>query len=118
MPGLLDGKKLLITGVLTDDSIAFGVAKLAQEQGPEIVLTSFGRVMRLAERAARKLPQPVDILELDVQDPTHVPALTAALEARWGKVDGVLHAIANANPATCLGGDILKAEWTDVGAAV
>jgi enoyl-[acyl-carrier protein] reductase I len=118
MAGLLDGKKLLITGVLTDDSIAFGVARLAQEQGAEIVLTSFGRVMRLTERVARKLPQPVDILELDVQDPTHVPALTAALEARWGKVDGVLHAIANANPATCLGGDILKAEWADVGAAV
>ena len=119
MPGLLDGKKLLITGVLTDDSIAFGVARLAQEQGAEIVLTSFGRVMRLTERVARKLPvQPVDILELDVQDPTHVPALTEALESRWGKLDGVLHAIANANPATCLGGDILKAEWTDVGAAV
>ena len=115
---LLDGKKLLITGVLTDDSIAFGVAKLAQEQGAEILLTSFGRVMRLTERVARKLPQPTDILELDVQDPSHVPALTAELDKRWGKVDGVLHAIANANPATCLGGDILKAEWGDVGAAI
>jgi enoyl-[acyl-carrier protein] reductase I len=119
MAGLLDGKKLVITGVLTDDSIAFGVAKLAQEQGAEIVLTSFGRVMRLTERVARKLPiQPVEILEFDVQDTTHGPALTAALESRWGRVDGVLHAIANANPATCLGGDILKAEWTDVGAAI
>ena len=74
MPGLLDGKKLLITGVLTDDSIAFGVAQLAQEQGAEIALTSFGRVMRLTERVARKLPDPdVEILELDVQDPSHVP---------------------------------------------
>ncbi len=118
MTGLLDGKKLLITGVLTDDSIAFGVAKLAQEQGAEILLTSFGRVMRLTERVARKLPQPVDIVELDVQDPSHVAALTAELEGRWGRLDGALHAIANANPATCLGGDILKAEWGDVGAAI
>ena len=119
MAGLLEGKKLLITGVLTDDSIAFGVARLAQEQGAEIALTSFGRVMRLTERVARKLPDPsVDILELDVQDPAHVPALTAALETKWGRLDGVLHAIANANPATCLGGDILKATWGDVGAAI
>jgi len=118
MSGLLDGKKLLITGVLTDDSIAFGVAKLAQEQGAEILLTSFGRVMRLTERVARKLPQPVDIVELDVQNPSHVAALTAELEGRWGRLDGALHAIANANPATCLGGDIMKAEWGDVGAAI
>ena len=119
MAGLLDDKKLLITGVLTDDSIAFGVAKQAQEQGADIALTSFGRVMRLTERVARKLPNPdVEILELDVQDPSHVPALTSALEAKWGRLDGVLHAIANANPQTCLGGDILKADWTDVGAAL
>ena len=118
MSGLLDGKKLLITGVLTDDSIAFGVAKLAQEQGAEILLTSFGRVMRLTERVARKLPQPVDIVELDVQNPSHVAALTAELEGRWGRLDGALHAIANANPVTCLGGDIMKAEWGDVGAAI
>jgi enoyl-[acyl-carrier protein] reductase I len=87
---LLQDKKLLITGVLTDDSIAFGVAKLAQEQGAEIALTSFGRVMRLTERVSRKLPNPdVEILELDVQDPSHGPALTAALEAKWGRLDGV-----------------------------
>jgi enoyl-[acyl-carrier protein] reductase I len=118
MTGLLEGKKLLITGVLTDDSIAFGVAKLAQEQGADIVLTSFGRVMRLTERVARKLPSPPDILELDVQDPTHVAALTTELETRWGRLDGALHAIANANPETCLGGDILKAGWDDVGTAL
>jgi enoyl ACP reductase len=115
---LLEGKKLLITGVLTDDSIAFGVARLALEQGAEVVLTSFGRVMRLTERVARKLPSPVDILEFDVQDASHVPALTAALDARWGRLDGAVHAIANANPETCLGGDILKAGWSDVGAAL
>jgi enoyl-[acyl-carrier protein] reductase I len=118
MTGLLEGKKLLITGVLTDDSIAFGVAKLAQEQGAEIVLTSFGRVMRLTERVARKLPSPPDILELDVTDPAHIAALTTELETRWGRLDGALHAIANANPETCLGGDIMKAGWEDVGAAI
>ncbi|HEX2849096.1 MAG TPA: enoyl-ACP reductase FabI [Acidimicrobiales bacterium] len=116
--GLLDGKKLLVTGVLTDDSIAFSVARLAQEEGAELVLTSFGRVMRLTERVARKLPTTPDVLELDVTDPGHVAALTGMLADRWGRLDGVLHAIANANPETCLGGDIMKASWDDVGAAI
>ena len=115
---LLEGKKLLITGVLTDDSIAFGVAKLAQEQGAEIVLTSFGRVQRLTERVARKLPSPPDVLELDVTDPDQVAAVTEELRSRWGRLDGALHAIANANPETCLGGDIRKAPWEDVSAAL
>ncbi len=116
--GLLDGKKLLVTGVLTDDSIAFSVARLAQQEGAEIVLTSFGRVQRLTERVARKLPSPPDVLELDVTNPDHVAAVTEALRARWGRLDGALHAIANANPETCLGGDIMRASWDDVGAAL
>ena len=115
---LLEGKKLLITGVLTDDSIAFGVARLAQEQGAEVLLTSFGRAMRLTERVARKLPSTPDIVELDITNPQHVLALTDELTRRWGRLDGVLHAIANANPETCLGGDILRASWEDVGAAL
>ena len=116
--GLLDGKKVLVTGVLTDDSIAFAVARLAQEEGAEIVLTSFGRVLRLTTRVARKLPDPPDVLELDVTDPDHVAELTEELRRRWGRLDGVLHAIANANPETCLGGDLLKAPWEDVGMAL
>ncbi len=115
---MLEGKKLLITGVLTDDSIAFGVARLAQEQGAEVLLTSFGRVMRLTERVARKLPSPPDVVELDITDPEHVSALTDELSRRWGRLDGALHAIANANPDTCLGGDILRAPWADVAAAL
>src|SRR5687767_13362650 len=111
--GLLDGKKILVTGVLTDDSIAFGVARLAQEEGAEIVLTSFGRVLRLTGRVARKLPSPPDVLELDVTNPEHAAALGEELQRRWGRVDGVLHAIANANPDTCLGGDMFKAPWED-----
>lgn len=115
---LLDGKKILVTGVLTDDSLAFATAKVAQEQGAEIVLTSFGRVMSLTTRVARKLPSPPDILELDVTNPEHIASVTEQLRERWGRLDGVVHAIANANPETCLGGDIMKAGWDDVGAAI
>jgi len=79
---LLDGKKILVTGVLTDDSLAFGAARVAQEQGAEILLTSFGRVMSLTQRVARKLPSPPDVLELDVTDPDHVVALGEELGSR------------------------------------
>ena len=80
---ILTGKRLLITGALTRDSIAFAAAELAQRQGAEVVLTSFGRARRLTERAARQLPAAADVLELDVTDPGHFPALTDALRERW-----------------------------------
>jgi enoyl-[acyl-carrier protein] reductase I len=111
--GLLDGKKLLVTGVLNDDSIAYGVAKLAQEQGAEIVLTSFGRAMSLTRRTARRLSPEPDVLELDVTSTEHLEALTADLTGRWGRVDGVLHAVAFA-PGRALGGNFLNTEWDDV----
>jgi enoyl-[acyl-carrier protein] reductase I len=114
---LLDGKRIVITGVLTDSSIAFSVARVAQEQGAEVVLTSFGRAASLTTRAARRLPKPVDVLELDVTDPAHVEALRDQLAARWGAIDGVLHAIGFA-PASCLGGGFLDAPWDDVATAV
>jgi meromycolic acid enoyl-[acyl-carrier-protein] reductase len=114
---LLTGKRLVITGVLTDASIAFSVARLAQEQGAEIVLTSFGRAMSITERVARKLPSRPDVLTLDVSSQADVSALTAELDQRWGRVDGVLHAIGFA-PETCLGGDIMRAEWDDVAIAL
>ncbi len=104
---LLEGKKLLITGVLTDDSIAWHVARIVQEEGAEIVATGFGRGMRLTERSVRRLPEPCDVLELDINDPAHVGALTADLTDRWGKIDGALHAIAFA-PADALGGNFLN----------
>ncbi len=110
---LLEGKKLLITGVLHETSIAFSVARLAQEQGAEIVLTSFGRAMSLTKRTARKLPTEPEVLEVDVTDPAHLLYLTDDLSRRWGRVDGALHAVAFA-PANCLGGDIMQAEWDDV----
>ncbi len=115
--GLLDDKKLLITGVLTADSLAFGVAEKAQEEGAEIVLTSFGRAMRLTERTARKLPVAADVLELDISDAAHRDALQAELKERWGRVDGALHAIGFA-PEACLGDDFFGATWEDVSTAV
>src|SRR5712671_6588126 len=101
--GLLSGKRILITGVLTDASLAFGVAKLAQEEGAEIVLTNAGRAVSLTQRIARKLPHPADVLELDVTQPDHVEAVAGELERKWGGLDGILHAIGFA-PASCLGG--------------
>ncbi len=106
--GLLAGKRLLITGVITKDSIAFHVAQAAQAQGAEVLLTSFGRVRSMTERAAQRLETPVDVLELDVNRPEDLDALAAELQRRWGRVDGVLHAIAFA-PEDALGGHFLTA---------
>jgi len=110
---LLQGKRLLVTGVLTDDSIAFGVAELAQREGAEIVLTNFGRGLSLTKRVAKHLPVPPDVLELDVTVPEHLAAIVADLQQRWGAVDGVLHSIGFA-PQSCLGGGFLDAPWEDV----
>ncbi|MEX0864994.1 MAG: enoyl-ACP reductase FabI [Acidimicrobiia bacterium] len=104
---LLPDKKLLITGVLTDDSIAWHTARIAQEEGAEIVITGFGRGLRLTERAAQRLPVVCDVLELDINDPAHVESLSQDLASRWGRVDGALHAIAFA-PSDALGGNFLN----------
>lgn len=103
---LLSGKRLLVTGVLTEDSIAYAVAAGAQAEGAEVVLTGFGRGLRITQRIARRLPAEPDVLELDVNDPAHLEAVAADLRARWGTVDGVLHAIAFA-PQDALGGNFL-----------
>ncbi|MEM7140059.1 MAG: enoyl-ACP reductase FabI [Actinomycetota bacterium] len=115
--GLLEGKNILITGVLTDASLAFGVAKIAQEQGAQIILTGAGRGLRLTERTARKLPESCDVLELDVTEPEQVTALREALAERWGRVDGALHSIGFA-PETILGDDFMSGEWDDVKVAL
>jgi enoyl ACP reductase len=111
---LLDGKRILVTGVLNDSSIAFGVARRAQEEGADVVLTSFGRAMSLTQRAAKRLPTPPEIVELDVTDPAHLEGLAGAV---GGELDGVLHAIAFA-PESCLGGGFLDAPWDDVAVAL
>jgi len=115
--GLLDGKRIVVTGVLTDASLAFGVARLAQQEGAEVVLTGAGRGLSLTERTGRKLPHPATVLEFDVTVPEHVAAVRDAVGALWGRVDGVLHAIGFA-PAACLGEDFLAAGWDDVSIAL
>lgn len=115
--GVLAGKRILVTGVLTDASLAFGVARLALEEGAEVVLSGAGRGLSLTRRTARKLPAPVDVLEIDVTDPGQLAAGAAHLEERFGRLDGLLHAIGFA-PADCLGGDILRAGWADVATAL
>jgi enoyl-[acyl-carrier protein] reductase I len=113
---LLEGKRLLVTGVLTDDSIAFAVARKAQEHGAELVLTSFGRAMRLTQRMAKRLPVEPDVLELDVTSPPDLAALTAELEGRWGGLDGALHAIGFA-PKASGGGSIVALDFDNRGVA-
>jgi enoyl ACP reductase len=103
----LEGKKLVITGVINRESIAFEVARQAQAAGAEIVLTGFGRAKRMTERSAARLAEPPEVLELDVNDPAHLEALAEDLRERWGRVDGVLHAIAFA-PEDALGGRFLS----------
>ncbi len=103
---LLAGKRLLVTGVLTHGSIAWHTARVAQEQGAEVVLTGFGRGIRLTQRSARRLPEPPDVLELDINDQRHIDRVVAELENRWGRLDGAVHAIAYA-PADALGGNFL-----------
>ncbi|MCU1503255.1 MAG: fabI [Ilumatobacteraceae bacterium] len=111
--GLLDGKNIVITGVLTDASLAFGVADLAQREGAQIVLTGAGRGLSLTQRTARKLSSTVEVYELDVTQPDHLLAVRAALAESWGRVDGVLHAIGFA-PEICLGDDFMAPTWEDV----
>ena len=113
---LLEGKRLLITGVLTKGSIAYSVAERAQEEGAEIVLTGFGRTRRMTERAAKRLPKPPDVLELDVNNPADFEALASDLESRWGGIDGALHAIAFA-PGDALGGNFMSAPAESAGVA-
>jgi enoyl ACP reductase len=111
---LLAEKRILITGVLNDASIAFAVARRAQEEGADVVLSSFGRAMSLTQRAARRLPSEPEVVELDVTDAEHLDSLADRV---GGSLDGVLHAIAFA-PESCLGGGFLTAPWEDVGIAL
>ena len=115
--GLLDGKKIVITGVLTDASLAYGVAQLARAEGADIVLTGAGRALKLTQRTARKLGDDIDVFELDVTVTEHGVAVREALASKWGHVDGVLHAIGFA-PEVCLGDDFLAAQWDDVAIAM
>ncbi|ADG74584.1 short-chain dehydrogenase/reductase SDR [Cellulomonas flavigena DSM 20109] len=114
---LLEGKTLLVTGVLTDGSIAFHVARLAQEQGANVVLTSFGRQLRLTQAISRRLPQAAPVVELDVTDADDLAALADRVREHADHLDGVVHSIGFA-PQSVMGGNFLAGEWDDVATAV
>jgi len=116
--GLLDGKKILVTGVLTDSSIAFHIARLAQEQGAQVVLSSYGRVLSLTTRIAGRLPNPAAIIELDVTNEADLAALESRVRAHIPDgLDGVVHSIGFA-PEAALGGNFLNTSWEDVSTAM
>jgi meromycolic acid enoyl-[acyl-carrier-protein] reductase len=110
--GILDGKRILVTGVLTDASIAFHVARVAQQEGATVVLTGFGR-LSLVQRIAQRLPQPPPVLELDVTDAGQLESLAGRVSEHVDALDGVVHSIGNA-PQSALGGNFLQTTWEDV----
>jgi enoyl ACP reductase len=114
--GILDGKRVLITGIITDASIAFSVARLAQEEGAEVVLTGFGR-LSLVNRIAAKLPKPAPVIELDVTNAEHLEALPGKVREHVDGLDGVVHSIAF-GPPDALGGNFLNTPWESVATAV
>ncbi|MHB1584398.1 MAG: enoyl-ACP reductase FabI [Acidimicrobiales bacterium] len=115
--GLLDGKRILVTGVLTDASLAFAVARLAQAEGAEVVLSGAGRGLSLTRRTARKLPTEPEVLEIDVTSSDQLGAAAAALTSTGDRLDGLLHAIGFA-PPSCLGSGMFEAGWPDVSVAL
>ncbi len=115
--GLLEGKRILVTGVLTDASLAFAVARAAQEEGAELVLSGAGRGLSLTRRTARKLPAEAEVLEIDVTEPAQLAGAAEQLSGRWDRLDGLLHAIGYA-PPECLGGDMFRATWDEVQVAL
>jgi meromycolic acid enoyl-[acyl-carrier-protein] reductase len=117
MGGLLEGKKVLVTGVLDRRSIAFSAARLASQQGAEVALSSFGRAMNLTARTAKRLDPEPPVLELDVNKPEDIEAVAQDLSERWGEIDGIVHAIAFA-PEDALGGNFLTAGWPSVATAL
>jgi len=115
--GLLEGKRILVTGIITDASIAFHVAKAAQEAGATVVLTGFGR-LSLVKRVAQRLPAAAPVIELDVQNSEHLDALADAVREHVDGLDGVLHSIAFAPPGALGEGAFLSAPWSDVSTAI
>jgi meromycolic acid enoyl-[acyl-carrier protein] reductase len=113
---ILEGKRILVTGVVNRRSIAFAIAERAQAEGAEVLLTSFGRIKRMTERAAARLPSPPEVLDLDVNDDADLAALREELESRWGRVDGAVHAIAFA-PSDALGGEFMATPRASAAAA-
>ncbi|MBV8302297.1 MAG: enoyl-ACP reductase FabI [Candidatus Dormibacteraeota bacterium] len=114
--GVLAGRRVLVTGVLTPKSIAFGIAEAAQRQGAEVLLTSFGRAMSLTRRSAQRLDPAPEVLELDVTDTAGIAAVAEHVRTTWGSLDGLVHAVGFA-PEDCLGGGFVDAPWESVSTA-
>lgn len=112
--GILDGKRLLVAGVTLDSSIGFAVARVAQEQGAQVVISNFGRALSITRRITARLPEHAPVIELDVTDDEHLAALPERLGEHIEGLDGVVHSIAYGNPETTLGGKFLTAPWPDV----
>ncbi len=115
--GILEGKKILITGVLTEASIAFSAARIAQEQGAEVLLSSFGRMLPITTKIAERLPRPAKVIELDATNDDDLAALPGRIKESIGDIDGIVHAIAFA-PQSALGGNFMETQWPDVSTAV
>lgn len=115
--GILEGKKILVTGVLTEASIAFSVAKLAQEQGAQVILSSFGRMLPITTKISERLPKPAPVIELDATSEDDLAALSGRIKEHFDWIDGIVHAIAFA-PQAALGGNFLETPWSDVSTAV
>ena len=115
--GILEGKRILVTGVLTEASIAFSVARLAQEEGAEVILSSFGRMLPITTKISERLPKPAPVIELDATNETDLRELSSRISAHFDSIDGIVHAIAFA-PQTALGGNFLETKWQDVSTAV
>lgn len=116
--GILDGKTVLVAGVTIDTSIGFAAAKVAQEQGASVLISNFGRALSITKRIVKRLPQPAPVLDLDVTDPERLAGLVADVSQYADRLDGVVHSIAFANPATALGGQFLQTGWDDVATAL
>lgn len=114
--GILQGKRILVTGVVTEDSIAYSVARLAQEEGATVILTSFGRALSITNRISKRLPSEAPVIELDITDPEHLTRLPELVREHVDGLDGVVHSIAFA-PQAALGGNFLNTEWEDVATA-
>jgi enoyl-[acyl-carrier protein] reductase I len=115
--GILTGKNILVTGVLTDSSIAFHIARLAQEEGANVILTGFGRGLSLTKRISDRLPQKPIVIELDVTDQAQLDGLAEQVRVHLPHLDGVVHSIGFA-PESALGGNFLNTQWSDVSTAV
>jgi len=113
--GILEGKRLLITGVLMDSSIAFHVARLAQDEGARVVLTSFGRTMKITQTIARRLPTTPPVIELDVTNQEHLDSLAERTREHLDGLDGVLHSIGFAPQGAF---NFLEGTWDDVATAM